>query len=49
MQSGIPRKHELELGEMEGITFKVEPLRRVGEDVATMRARLLCACLPYPE
>ncbi|EFW19264.1 TPR repeat protein [Coccidioides posadasii str. Silveira] len=28
-------------GEMEGITFKVEPLRRTGEDVATMRARLL--------
>ncbi|KAI1909554.1 vesicle coat component [Ophidiomyces ophidiicola] len=40
-QSGIPRKHELELGEMEGITFKVEPIRRMGEDVSTMRARLL--------
>lgn len=36
------QKPELEVGEMEGITFKVEPLRRVGEDISTMRARLLC-------
>ncbi|KAL4771521.1 WD40-repeat-containing domain protein [Aspergillus nidulans var. acristatus] len=35
------QKPELEVGEMEGITFKVEPLRRVGEDISTMRARLL--------
>ncbi|KAI5297597.1 hypothetical protein KEM56_004687 [Ascosphaera pollenicola] len=38
-----PRKPELELdvGELEGITFKVEPLKRDGEDIATTRARLL--------
>lgn len=36
------QKPELGVGEMEGITFKVEPLRRTGEDVPTMRARLLC-------
>ena len=36
------QKPELGLGEMEGITFKVEPLRRSGEDTTTMRARLLC-------
>ncbi|RDK43592.1 G-protein comlpex beta subunit CpcB [Aspergillus phoenicis ATCC 13157] len=35
------QKPELGVGEMEGITFKVEPLRREGEDVTTMRARLL--------
>ncbi|EAW10744.1 succinate dehydrogenase assembly factor 2 [Aspergillus clavatus NRRL 1] len=35
------QKPELAVGEMEGITFKVEPLRRTGEDPATMRARLL--------
>jgi len=33
---------ELEVGEIEGASFKVEPLRRTGEDVNTMRARLLC-------
>ncbi|KAF1993642.1 DUF339-domain-containing protein [Amniculicola lignicola CBS 123094] len=32
---------ELGVGEMEGAKFKVEPLRRTGEDVATTRARLL--------
>lgn len=36
------QKPELGVGEMEGITFKVEPLKRVGEDIATKRARLLC-------
>lgn len=36
------QKPELGVGEMEGITFKVEPLKRKGEDTATMRARLLC-------
>lgn len=41
------RKPELGVGEMEGITFKVEPIRRVGEDPTTMRARLLCL-LPFP-
>lgn len=39
------QKPELGVGEMEGITFKVEPLKRVGEDTATMRARLLCMLL----
>ena len=33
---------ELDVGEMEGAKFKVEPLRRTGEDGNTMRARLLC-------
>ncbi|KAI9699788.1 MAG: succinate dehydrogenase assembly factor 2 [Candelina mexicana] len=32
---------ELGVGEMEGGEFKVEPLRRTGEDANTMRARLL--------
>ena len=41
-----PQKPELEVGEMEGITFKVEPLKRTGEDTTTMRARLLCSS-PY--
>lgn len=33
---------ELDVGEIEGGKFKVEPLRRTGEDINTMRARLLC-------
>ena len=33
---------EMGVGEMEGAKFKVEPLRRTGEDGNTMRARLLC-------
>lgn len=33
---------ELDVGEIEGGTFRVEPLRRTGEDPNTMRARLLC-------
>jgi hypothetical protein len=44
-QSGDPNKvsqSEYAVGEMEGISFKVEPLRRTGEDLPTMRARLLC-------
>ncbi|MCJ1307730.1 succinate dehydrogenase assembly factor 2 [Agyrium rufum] len=32
---------ELGVGEMQGASFKVEPLRRTGEDGNTMRARLL--------
>jgi hypothetical protein len=40
------QKPELGVGEMEGITFKVEPLKRSGEDVSTMRARLLCSYSP---
>jgi hypothetical protein len=35
---------ELGVGEMEGAKFKIEPLRREGEDVNTMKARLLCPC-----
>jgi succinate dehydrogenase flavin-adding protein (antitoxin of CptAB toxin-antitoxin module) len=31
----------LEVGELEGASFKIEPLRRTGEDISTMRARLL--------
>ena len=33
---------ELDVGEMEGAKFKVEPKRRTGEDANTMHARLLC-------
>ncbi|ERF72895.1 hypothetical protein EPUS_08703 [Endocarpon pusillum Z07020] len=43
-QKGVPEdgaNAELGVGEMEGAQFKVEPLRREGEDPATMRARLL--------
>ncbi|KAK4556679.1 Succinate dehydrogenase assembly factor 2 mitochondrial [Recurvomyces mirabilis] len=32
---------ELKVGEIEGGSFRVEPLRRTGEDANTMRARLL--------
>merc|ERR1711939_780736 len=32
---------EFGVGEIEGISFRVEPLRRTGEDLTTMRARLL--------
>ena len=38
---------ELGVGEMEGGTFKVEPLHRTGEDTNTTRARLLCPFLKY--
>ncbi|KAI1485209.1 Flavinator of succinate dehydrogenase-domain-containing protein [Biscogniauxia mediterranea] len=31
---------DLDVGELEGASFRVEPLRRVGEDDSTMRARL---------
>jgi len=31
------------VGEMEGAQFKIEPLRRTGEDLPTMRSRLLCS------
>ncbi|KAJ5631172.1 uncharacterized protein N7484_011272 [Penicillium longicatenatum] len=40
-QESGAQKPELGVGEMEGITFKVEPLKRTGEDATTMRARLL--------
>jgi len=32
---------EMGVGELEGAKFKIEPLRRTGEDINTMRARLL--------
>lgn len=34
---------ELEVGELQGASFKIEPLRRTGEDPDTMRARLTCS------
>lgn len=46
-QDNGAQKPELGVGEMEGITFKVEPLKRVGEELATKRARLLCS-YPFP-
>lgn len=39
---------ELNVGEIEGGTFRVEPLRRTGEDDSTMRARLLCSFILTP-
>jgi hypothetical protein len=42
MQKPETQKPELGVGEIEGITFKIEPLRRGDEDLSTMRARLLC-------
>lgn len=39
---------ELGVGEMEGAKFKVEPIKRTGEDANTMRARLLCPFLRFP-
>ena len=44
-QAGKPQgeaDEELDVGEMEGAQFKVHPLRRTGEDINTIRARLLC-------
>ncbi|KAI6784358.1 Succinate dehydrogenase assembly factor-like protein [Emericellopsis cladophorae] len=37
----LPNTPELEVGELEGAKFKIEPLRRTGEDANTKRARLL--------
>jgi hypothetical protein len=48
-QPGDPSKvspSDLGVGEMEGASFKIEPLRRIGEDAPTMRARLLCPSHP---
>jgi len=45
-QNGEPEdgpNAEMGVGEMEGAKFKIEPLRRTGEDPNTMRARLLCS------
>lgn len=39
---------ELDVGELQGAKFKVEPLRRTGEDTATTRARLLCQSSYHP-
>ncbi|KAI9784329.1 MAG: succinate dehydrogenase assembly factor 2 [Geoglossum umbratile] len=39
---GTQSAGELGVGEMDGGRFKIEPLRRTGEDAAAMRARLLC-------
>ncbi|KAI9726858.1 MAG: succinate dehydrogenase assembly factor 2 [Cirrosporium novae-zelandiae] len=33
--------HELKVGELEGASFRIEPLRRTGEDENTLRARLI--------
>ncbi|TKA73966.1 hypothetical protein B0A49_02902 [Cryomyces minteri] len=44
IQKGEPESGvnaDLSVGEIEGGSFKVEPLRRTGEDINTMRARLL--------
>lgn len=47
--TGEPGKDgEMGVGEMEGAEFKVEPLRRTGEDANTMRARLLCPSYTPP-
>jgi len=34
---------EMAVGQMEGASFRIEPLKRTGEDSNTMRARLLCS------
>ncbi|ORY65424.1 Flavinator of succinate dehydrogenase-domain-containing protein [Pseudomassariella vexata] len=36
-----PPQGEMGVGELEGLEFKIQPLRRVGEDAKTMRARLV--------
>lgn len=48
-QKGAPESGpntELKVGEIEGGSFRVEPLRRTGEDPNTIRARLLCKNSP---
>jgi hypothetical protein len=45
-QEGSPESGvnaDLEVGELEESSFRVEPLRRTGEDTNTTRARLLCS------
>lgn len=39
---GTANGADLAVGEIEGGKFRVEPLRRTGEDARTMRARLTC-------
>ncbi|KAI0965102.1 Flavinator of succinate dehydrogenase-domain-containing protein [Xylaria arbuscula] len=41
MEPNKQRPREMAVGELEGATFTIEPLRRVGEDEKTMRARLV--------
>ncbi|KAI1363798.1 Flavinator of succinate dehydrogenase-domain-containing protein [Xylaria arbuscula] len=41
MEPQKERPHEMAVGELEGATIRIEPLRRVGEDEKTMRARLV--------
>ncbi|KAI3342318.1 Flavinator of succinate dehydrogenase-domain-containing protein [Ustulina deusta] len=41
MEPHKQRPGEMAVGELEGVTFTIEPLRRVGEDEKTMRARLV--------
>ncbi|TRX95744.1 hypothetical protein FHL15_003298 [Xylaria flabelliformis] len=41
MEPQKERRREMAVGELEGATFTIEPLRRVGEDEKTMRARLV--------
>ncbi|PHH66923.1 hypothetical protein CDD81_5275 [Ophiocordyceps australis] len=38
---GLPPRQDLDVGELEGASFRIEPLRRPGETDATVRARLL--------
>ena len=42
-ESGV--NSDLDVGEIEGGSFRVEPLRRTGEDANTTRARLLCSSI----
>ena len=44
-QKGAPEQGvnaELDVGEIEGGTFRIQPIKRSGEDINTMRARLVC-------
>ena len=43
-----PADGELQVGELEGAKFRIEPLRRTGEDDATKRARLVCTSSRFP-
>ncbi|KAI1133292.1 Flavinator of succinate dehydrogenase-domain-containing protein [Nemania abortiva] len=41
MEPQKERRREMAVGELEGAVFTIEPIRRVGEDDKTMRARLV--------
>lgn len=41
-QRGPQQTQDIGVGELEGTEFRVEPMRRAGEDDATIRARLVC-------